>query len=257
MNLAHRELGGAGHEPLVILHGLLGSSRNWHAAGRDLAERFHVFALDLRNHGNSPHHPEMRHAAMARDVIEWIDARGLAPVALLGHSLGGHLAMKIACDRPDAVRLLFVVDVAPRRYPSEATPVLALRRLDLVAIRSRRDADAALAPAIPDGPTRRFLLTNLVLADGAAHWRVDLEAISANLDAIRDTSLRPGDRFDGPTCFLVGERSDFFGAGDVPAVRRHFPEARIVTIPACGHLPHFEKRREFVDAVFRFAREHG
>src|SRR5690606_9374454 len=102
--------------PLVILHGLLGSSRNWQTAGKDLAERFHVAALDLRNHGSSPHADEMSYAAMMADVLAWMDARGLGRVTLLGHSMGRILAMLLACRHPERIERLIVVDIAPKDY---------------------------------------------------------------------------------------------------------------------------------------------
>jgi pimeloyl-ACP methyl ester carboxylesterase len=254
MRLAHREFGGGGREPLVILHGLLGSSRNWQGAGRALAARFRVFALDLRNHGDSPSSREMSYEAMADDVIEWLDGRGIETACLMGHSLGGGVAMRLACDRPERVRLLYVVDVAPRDYPPDSLPVPAMRDLDLADLGSRREADEGLAAAIPDVTARRFVLMNLDLhGPQGPRWRVDLDSIAENLDEIRRAPLRLDDRFDGPACFLAGGRSDFLREGDLPAVRHHFPAARVVTIEGAGHLVHFEKKSEFVAEALRCA----
>jgi len=139
MQLFHRDLGGVGRPPLVILHGLLGSSRNWQAVGADLAPGFHVFALDLRNHGRSPHADEMTYPAMVDDVLGWLDAQGLTRVTLMGHSLGGKVAMLLACRHPDRVERLVVVDIAPKDYPAHAdrAEFAAMNALPLAALRSR------------------------------------------------------------------------------------------------------------------------
>src|SRR5690606_24200481 len=114
VTLAHRDLGGEGKPPLVVLRGLLGSSRNWMAAGKDLSPDFHVMALDLRNHGESGHAPEHNYLTMTNDVLAWLDEAGLERVRLMGHSMGGKTAMRLACLAPERVEALVVVDIAPR-----------------------------------------------------------------------------------------------------------------------------------------------
>src|SRR3982751_66174 len=116
MTLFHRDLDGAGQPPLVLLHGMLGSSRNWQSAGTDLAQHFHVLAPDLRNHGRSPHAPEMTYEAMMDDVLAWLDANSLPRATLVGHSMGGKVAMLLACRHPERVQRLIIVDIAPRDY---------------------------------------------------------------------------------------------------------------------------------------------
>ena len=149
--LAHRDLGGAGKPPLVILHGLLGSSRNWQTAGRDLSDQFHVCALDLRNHGDSFHAHEVTYEIMAADVLAWLDAQGIERTHLLGHSLGGKVAMLLACRHAGRVERLVVVDIAPKAYPhSHAREFDAMRELDLVALQSRAEAEQQLAVRVPD-----------------------------------------------------------------------------------------------------------
>ncbi len=147
VTLNYRDLGGTGRPPLVILHGLLGSSRNWQAAGRALAERYHVLALDLRGHGQSPHARPVTYEAMAGDVMAWLDARELGRVSLLGHSMGGKVAMLLACRNPDRVERLFVVDVAPKgyRWASNREAFAAMNELDLTSLGSRAEAERALA----------------------------------------------------------------------------------------------------------------
>jgi esterase len=252
MGLQHRDLGGDG-PPLVILHGILGSSRNWQTAGRDLAARHHVLALDLRNHGGSPHDGEMTYPAMAADVLAWLEARGLERVALLGHSLGGKVAMLLACRHPERVERLIVVDIAPRDYAwggRQRAEFAAMNGLDLGGLRSRAEAEQRLEAQVPDWAMRKFLVTNLE-CDGAGRWRwtVGLAALTEALPALEKNSLRPGDIFAGAALFITGGKSAYVTAADHAAIRRHFPAARIETLADCGHNPHMEARAAFVRLV--------
>lgn len=250
--LASRELGGAGAPALVVLHGLLGSSRNWQSAGAALAARGpRVVALDLRNHGESPWAEACGHAEMARDVAAWIERSALAPVHLLGHSLGGKVAMRLAVERPDLVGRLTVVDIAPRDYPGRLrVEFAAMRALDLGAIASRRDADVALTALIPDWAQRQFLLTNLGQdASGAWVWKVNFSALESALPLMLANPLAHGQCFAGPARLIRGGKSDYVRDEDLPAFEGHFPRGDVVTLPDSGHNPHFDARSGFVDAV--------
>ena len=256
MRLSHTDLGGEGKPPLVILHGLLGSSRNWWGAGRLLADRHRVLALDLRNHGGSPHAPEHTIEAMAADVLETLDALGVSRTALLGHSMGGKVAMRLAVEKPDRVEWLIVVDTAPTETPGGARELEVLSRLDLDPVKSRKEADAALAREIDDPVSRQFLLTNLVIGeDGRATWRVNLPALLAGLPSMRSSNLAPGERYGGPTLFVLGGRSSYTGAEDRASIVAHFPRARIEVIPESGHNPHTETREKFVETVLAFGKD--
>jgi esterase len=258
VRLSHSDLGGEGKPPLVILHGLLGSSRNWWGAGKPLSERYQVLALDLRNHGSSPHAPEHTIEAMASDVLETLDALGIRKTAPLGHSMGGKVAMRLAVDAPDRVERLIVVDTAPTETPAGAREIEVLSRLDLDAVRSRKDADAALGREIEDPATRQFLLTNLVIGeDGGASWRVNLPALLAGLPSMRSANLAPGERYGGPSLFVLGGRSSYTGPESRAAIVEHFPRARIEVIPESGHNPHTETREKFVETVLAFGKDGG
>jgi len=253
--LHHRDLGGHGKPMLVILHGLLGSSRNWQAAGRDLSAQFHVAALDLRNHGQSPHSAGQTFDLMVGDILRWLDEHQVSQASLLGHSLGGKVAMKLACSAPDRVRLLFVVDIAPRDYPPVSTALEGMMGLDLARLASRREAEDLLAGAVPERDARRFLVMNLERQkSGEFRWQVNLPALAAALMGLRASPLGPRDRFSGQTLFLLGERSTFVRKEDEAVIRAHFPRAEIAVIPDSGHYPHAENRPRFVEQVLAFAR---
>ena len=249
--LVVRELGGAG-TPLVVLHGLLGSARNWQSAGVALAERGHrVLAPDLRNHGVSPWGEDCSYAALAADVIAWLDRLAVGPVHLLGHSMGGKAAMRVVMDRPDLVARLTVVDISPRAYPDRVRQEFAaMEALDLAGLKSRKDADEKLTPLVADWGLRQFILTNLGQdADGRWRWTVNREALTKSLPQILADPLRPDEVWAGPTRFIRGGRSDYVRDEDLPKIRAHFPAADVVTLPASGHNPHFDARAGFVDAV--------
>ena len=247
--LHHTDLGGAGLPPMLVLHGMLGSSRNWQTTGRDLAAHFHVFALDARNHGKSPHAAEMTYAAMADDIIAWLDAHGIAKVVLVGHSMGGKAAMLLACRHPGRVARLVVVDIAPKDYywVAHRGEFAAMNELDLTSLQSRAEAELRFEARVPAHGMRKFLTTNLERTDdGAWRWVVNLPALTEALPRMERNSLQATDRFDGPALFIAGGRSQYVQAGDHAIIRRHFPAARIEVIADSGHNPHMDRREEFV-----------
>lgn len=253
VNLFSRDLGGAGNPPLVVLHGMLGSSRNWLSAGTDLTAHWHVHALDLRNHGRSPHAEPMTYDALVDDVLCWMDAAQMDAAAIMGHSMGGKTGMVLACRHPERVRRLVVVDIAPKDYLSHGhrAEFAAMHELRLGEITSRAQAELKLEARVTDWGMRKFLTTNLERDEttGAWRWIINLPVITAALPHLEKNPLRETDRFAGPTVFVTGGKSKYVGAGDVAAIRHHFPAAAIEIIPESGHNPHMETRAAFVARV--------
>ncbi len=239
-------------EPLIIIHGLFGSARNWGSIARSLGEIRQVHCLDLRNHGSSPWDGHMSYEEMAEDVAAYIERRGLAPCDILGHSMGGKTAMQLALTRPDLLERLIVVDIAPVGYIRESFPeyIRAMQNADLTRLHRRADIDSELAPAIPDPSLRAFLMQNLVSEHGRFHWRINLDGIAPNLPAIIDF---PAHRttFDGPTTFLAGERSDYIRPRDEAEMKRLFPRHKLIEIGQSGHWPHAEQPERFLELVCR------
>ena len=254
VKLFHRDLGGAGKPPLVILHGLLGSSRNWQTAGRDLTDRYHVAALDLRNHGSSPHVDEMTYRAMVGDVMAWMDAQGLAQVTLMGHSMGGKVAMLLACRHPQRVTRLIVVDIAPKDYfwAGHRAEFAAMNELDLAALQSRAEAELRFESRVTDWAMRKFIATNLErVTEGAGGWRwtINLPVLTAALPDLERNSIGVDDRFPQATLFVVGGKSRYVGPADHAGIAAHFPAARIETIADSGHNPHMDARVALVALI--------
>ncbi|MBT8401686.1 MAG: alpha/beta fold hydrolase, partial [Rhodothermia bacterium] len=212
-----------------------------------------VIAADLRNHGQSPHGERMDYEAMSRDVLEMLDDLDLASVNLLGHSMGGKVAMQLALTEPDRVERLVVVDVAPKAYENRHENIIeALKSLDLAAYDSRSEIDEALKRDIPSLPVRQFLLKNLrYSAEDGYSWLVNLAAIDQSYDEIAGPVTATGE-FSGPTLFVRGGQSDYLLQSDEDDIRRLFPEARFVTVEGAGHWVHAEAPNEFADIVIEF-----
>lgn len=242
-----------GGTPLLILHGLFGSLENWHPIAQNLSDLTTVFVLDLRNHGRSPHSEIFTYEAMAADVVEFLDDKMISTAVLLGHSMGGKVAMWAAGMHPERVEKLISADMGVMRYPGGHDEILdALRGFPVDQVRSRREADALMAQKISDFAVRQFLLKNLIRKpDGGFTWRINLPAILKNyenlLRALPDSLI-----FEKPVLFIRGERSPYIREEDFAEILRHFPQAEIRTISGAGHWLHAEAPEEFVRMVKEF-----
>lgn len=236
--------------PLIILHGLLGSSRNWTTIGKALRDRFDVHALDLRNHGNSPHAESMRWSELVADLRLYLETQALDKVLLMGHSLGGKIAMKFACKYPEHVRKLIVVDIVAKAYPPHYdSEFRAMKRIPCGSVENRREAEELLKPLIPDWAMRQFVMTNLVRGEFGLKWQINLEALHAGLQVMRQNPLAAGDRFTGPALLISGGKSDFIQSGDVDAMREWLQSLEHRVLPKAGHNVHVDGREEFLGAL--------
>jgi esterase len=238
---------------VVLLHGLFGSAYNWHPIAVRLAETFHVFALDQRNHGQSPHSAAMDYPLMAADVDKFFAARGLADALVIGHSMGGKTAMQLALHFPHRVRKLVVADMAPRAYaPAHDKIFAALLALDLPKFPTRAQIEEALAPEIPNPVLRRFLLKNLGRAPaGGFFWKINLRDLAENYWRLREPVA--GDKpYSGPALFIRGGQSKYLRPEDEPLIREWFPAAQIQTIAEAGHWVHADEPEKFLRLVLEF-----
>jgi esterase len=242
----------AGEGPVVvILHGLFGAARNFGAIQRALAPRFRVIAMDLRNHGDSPHAPDMRYPTLATDVHDTLQALGIEAAAVIGHSMGGKTAMAMALRWPELVERLLVADIAPVAYQHGNTAyTAAMQAVPLTPGLTRRQADAAVAEAVPDQTLRPFLLQNLRLGDQPG-WRIGLDEIAAAIPDLEGWIDLPG-TYQGPCLFVTGANSNYVLPEHRPVIRTWFPNARFVAIKNAGHWVHAENQAGFLSVVEAF-----
>jgi len=237
--------------PLVILHGLFGSSRNWTSIARELALVSHVFALDLRNHGDSPRTPDHTLGSLAEDLLLFLQKVG-TPTVVLGHSMGGLAAMHAALERPEALRGLIVVDIAPRSYAPRHHQEFKALREDLSGLRSRQEVDARMALHLADPVIRQFLQMNLIRGtDDRFSWKLPIDTLER---ASFIEGFEPQGKFDGPALFIAGGKSDYVQQADHAVILERFPNAAIEILPDAGHWPHYSHPAAFLRLVTEFLR---
>ena len=242
-------------QPLIILHGMLGTLDNWHSLSKRFAASYRVIAADLRNHGRSPHSDTLTYEAMAEDVLELMETQRLDSTNVIGHSMGGKVAMTLALENPTRVNKLIVVDIAPRSYRRSHDELLdTLMSVNLTLFQSRQQVDEELATKIPDRTVRLFLMKNLARdASGSFFWKANLATISKN-DEELSTEIDSPAPFLNPTLFVRGKRSDYILESDTPSIQRLFPNARIESMDA-GHWVHAESPARFAEIVEQFLGE--
>lgn len=259
MKLHYRKLGEG--QPLIILHGLFGSSDNWQTLGKHFSDQgLSVYLVDQRNHGRSPHSDEWNYKVMSDDLLELVKDEKLEKPIIIGHSMGGKTAMQFAVDHCDLPSKLVVVDIAPRKYSHTQKDVAqALLAVDLDSVKSRREAEDMLSEGISDTGTKQFLLKNLYWKEGETEklaWRFNLDVIARNIDAASE-GLRTisSHACHLPTLFLRGEKSDYITDADHEMIKDTFPYSSIQTIGGAGHWIHAEQPAAFFKAVMDFIRE--
>jgi pimeloyl-ACP methyl ester carboxylesterase len=194
----------------------------------------------------------MTYEAMMADVVEWLETQGMGPATVLGHSMGGKVAMLLACRQPERVTRLVVGDIAPVDYPAtrHRAEFDAMNALDLAALGSRADAERGLEARVPDWGLRKFLTTNLDRGeDGRWRWTINLPVLTQALAELAKNPLQPSDRFAGPANFIAGGKSGYVRAEDWSTIVRHFPAATREILPLAGHNPHMEAREAFVQSL--------
>jgi esterase len=255
VKLFHREYPGPDNVPgLVIMHGLFGSSDNWHNIAQQLADNFRVVTVDLRNHGNSPHHPDMNYQVMAEDVIALVEE--LFPgeaVHLLGHSMGGKVAMSVASARPDLINKLVVADIAPRAYKAGHTEIIeAMKRLDLSEYNRRSEAEEDLKKYIKSTAIALFILKNIErVKTGGYRWKINLPVIEENYESIIG-SVKQDWPFTAPTLFIKGDRSDYISEQDELMIPEQYLNVKFQTVANAGHWIHADNPSSFLEVLKDF-----
>jgi esterase len=251
VDLYTREFGGQGL-PVVILHGLFASSKNWVGTAQYLSGFCRPFALDLRNHGDSPHSESHTLEDTIGDLEQWLHARQLEQAVLLGHSMGGLVSMGFALSHPQAVTGLIVVDILPRGYRPDFTREFQALSLDLSPYENRREIDEAMAPIIPDLQVRQFLQMNVERTGGGFRWKL-------NVPALRSSEFLQGPDFsvfekpyEGPALLIAGGESPFAGESERPRFLEYFPNGSIEVLEDCGHWLHYICSQEFQGVVRQF-----
>jgi len=251
--LLHYTISGSG-PPLIILHGLFGSGKNWQSQVRRYRNQFNVVSVDLRNHGLSFHDHEMNYAAMVDDVMQLLDALELPRCCLLGHSMGGKLGMMIAWQYPQRIERLVVADIAPVNYQHHFDDLIeAVMAIPLDEFHTRKEVDLWLRVQIPDDMLRGFLLQSLVRVGDGWQWRIHWAAIKQNFSRLSAFDELPPDwRITVPSLFIRGARSDYITDTGLTAIAEHFQAANMVTVANAGHWLHFEQPDQFSEYVLDF-----
>jgi len=257
MDILYSRIEGQG-KPLLILHGFLGTSDNWKSfAGQYAAHGYQVHAVDLRNHGRSFHSPDSTYEAMAQDIFQYAAHHGLKSFDLIGHSMGGKVAMFFAAAHPDMVEKLVIADIGTKYYKAHHQDILtALNEVDFTIKPTRSDVEEIIKKYLGDDQgTIQFLMKNLYWVEpGQLGFRMNLPVLTREIENVGQAL--PDDRFfDKPTLFLRGGDSRYIKDEDMDAIRSHFPKAVFATIKDAGHWLHAEKPKEFLDATLYFFRQ--
>jgi esterase len=253
MSLYFRELGEG--DPIVIMHGVFGTSDNWLTVSKSLSEGFKIYLLDLRNHGQSFHSNEFNYEVMSQDLDKFLREQNILDPVIIGHSMGGKVAMKFACDYTNYSKLI-VVDISPRYYKRHHDEILkGLNALPLDSLSTRQEADQMLSGFVAEQGVRQFLLKNLYRDENNKFaWRLNLPVITEKIDDVGE-ALDEHVRIDKPTLFIKGSASRYIKEADEVLIRKIFSNVQIETIEGAGHWVQAEKPKEFAEAVRRFLKK--
>jgi esterase len=251
LELNHKDYGSG--PAVIILHGLFGTLDNWQTIARMLGEHFTVFILDQRNHGRSPHSDVMNYEAMAEDLRLFMETHGIYEAHIIGHSMGGKVAMQFALYYPDFVKKLVVLDIVPKKYAGGHEDIFkALMGLDLAVMKTRDEVQTYLMAKLEgDLSEVLFLMKDLTRTpEGSFEWKMNLPVLNANYPTLMDAVY--GADFMGPTLFVRGSKSHYVQDSDMPLILELFPEAELDTIEGAGHWIHADKPHELLEVLMRF-----
>ena len=252
MQLNYKVFGESG-EPLIILHGLLGSLDNWQTLAKKFSEKFKVYTVDQRNHGKSPHTEHHNYDLMQQDLLDLLDNLGIDKANIIGHSMGGKTAMAFALNHPDRVNKLIVADIAPKKYPRGHDAIFkALFEVPVDKIESRNEADEIMKKYIPQKGVRLFLMKNLDRkgSSNEFEWKMNLDTLWKDYDEVSGATFEGV--FNGPVLFLKGEKSPYIQESDTSGIQKLFPNAIIKALPNAGHWVHADSPRAFMENVLMF-----
>jgi len=256
MELFYRKFGNEGGQPLIILHGLFGLSDNWVSFARRIAmEGFEVFVPDQRNHGHSPHSGNFNYLALTDDLFEFIDDHEIENPMLLGHSMGGKVAMRFTLENPEMVKKLIVVDISMKAYPPRKQHkqiIHAIQNIDLQHVKNRHEVEERLEKSISEKRINQFILKNLHRTpQNKFEWLMNIPGIETNLDKLFD-AIQTDEIFEKPALFIKGGASDYILLDDFDLIRKNFPNAEIVTIAGTSHWLHVEAPERFYQITLGF-----
>ncbi len=250
MNLNYRTEGYG--SPLIILHGIFGSADNWLTIARKFGKYRKVYLLDQRNHGKSPHDEDFSYEAMVNDLRLFLLANDIIKPDILGHSMGGKVAMFFAAKYPDMIKKLIVIDISPKSYPVGHDVILeGLKALDIKNLSRRQEADEALAEYVEEVGVRQFLLKNLQRTDSGFAWKMNLDVIYDKIANV-GKGLQPEAKFTHETLFVRGSLSRYILDDDLELIEKHFPHFKLITIQGASHWVHAEKPDEMAEVIGEF-----
>ncbi|MDZ4714018.1 MAG: alpha/beta fold hydrolase [Cytophagales bacterium] len=237
--------------PLIILHGLFGSSDNWFTIAKTFAEQFTVYLVDQRNHGQSPHSDAFDYSLMADDILDFIREHDITSPSLMGHSMGGKAAMNFCMKHGELIDKLVVVDIVPKAYPVHHDAILDGLKAIPLTVHSRTEADRILSAYVPELDVRQFLMKNLSRKkEGGFEWKVNIGAIDRNIEAMGAGMVYSG-KHEGPSLFVRGKKSNYYGLGDEQLISTLFPKAEFASLDT-GHWVQAEKPEAFAGLVVKF-----
>lgn len=250
MKLSYQIIGSG--QPLIILHGLFGSSDNWRGLAKQLSQYAQVITVDLRNHGRSPHSTRQNYQLMADDLVELLDELMLKKVDIIGHSIGGKMAMVFSQYHPERINKLLVVDIAPRAYADEHSTIFkALLSVELSRYKKRSEVDAVLSSSILEKTVRQFLLMNLDTLNDQLVWRINVQALFDNYHHLM-APVCQNQQITISSCFIRGGRSPYIKSEDEILIKTVFLNSQIVTIDQAGHWVHAEQPQQFLQRTITF-----